>query len=795
MIVAVTNFFVFSSKPKKAFWVRDASIDQATGMGCGDDHERFPSARRGWCHSMTKLYISLLLSIPCLLQAATLVCGPTATGNGSGSDWNNMFGFNSGTLVRGNTYYLRGGVTYGDKAFNVANSGSSLITIKKATADDHVTDTGWNSSYGTSQATLGSSWVFSTSYWVIDGNGTHTVPSDNTSDYGFKVSHNSSASTGGIIAIGTSGNTVSDITIRYVHVYNTSNGSINNGTVGLRFYPGAVQQRIKVQNCFLENSGKDGIQISNSGFILVERCYVKRYGLLEPGTPDYHGQTVQIFYGGSDIVFRWNVWESNEGQSLVAIAGIGAQSQRIRFYGNVVFNKYGQTTAASGGFNTSGGIIGNAWAYLGHNGLYVYNNTVVNVGGTYQGHAHFPMNVPGSAGQNEYGYNNLFYNCGGNVGATGWSDWGYHASGGSSYGGTSEQTGLSSGIFNNYTGNDFRLASATSAGLTLTSQSWWSGSHSFFGTVDSAADMYGNTRGADGTWDRGAFEFGSGSGAGSPPVITGHPVNATVSVGQSATFTVVATGASPLTYQWQRNGANISGATGSAYTTPATTASDSGATFRAVVSNSAGSVPSSAATLTVSTQPNASPTVQITSPSNGANFTSPAAITLEASASDADGSIAKVEFFSGGTKLGEDTSSPYSFNWNGVTAGSYSLTAVATDNLGAATTSSAISLSVADLPPVGQFNVGDRVMVIIEPSLRVRSTPEVAGTILGSQLYEAMGTIISGPVAADGFTWWQVDYDSSPDGWSIEGNATSSFLIVIPRLIPPGLPIVVSVGN
>src|SRR5277367_116190 len=85
------------------------------------------------------------------------------------------------------------------------------------------------------------------------------------------------------------------------------------------------------------------------------------------------------------------------------------------------------------------------------------------------------------------------------------------------------------------------------------------------------------------------------------PTITTQPANQTVAAGQPATFTVVAAGTAPLGYQWQKNGANIAGATGASYTTPATATTDSGSTFRVVVSNTVGSVTSNAATLTVTT--------------------------------------------------------------------------------------------------------------------------------------------------------------------------------------------------
>ena len=83
------------------------------------------------------------------------------------------------------------------------------------------------------------------------------------------------------------------------------------------------------------------------------------------------------------------------------------------------------------------------------------------------------------------------------------------------------------------------------------------------------------------------------------PSITTQPANQTVTVGQTATFSVVAAGTAPLTYQWQKNNVNISNATASSYTTPATVLGDSGAKFRVIVTNSVTSVPSNAATLTV----------------------------------------------------------------------------------------------------------------------------------------------------------------------------------------------------
>jgi hypothetical protein len=83
------------------------------------------------------------------------------------------------------------------------------------------------------------------------------------------------------------------------------------------------------------------------------------------------------------------------------------------------------------------------------------------------------------------------------------------------------------------------------------------------------------------------------------PSITTQPASQSVAVGQTATFTVVAAGDAPLSYQWRKSGANVAGATSASYITPATAVADSGSTFDVVVSNAAGSVTSTAATLTV----------------------------------------------------------------------------------------------------------------------------------------------------------------------------------------------------
>jgi parallel beta-helix repeat protein len=91
---------------------------------------------------------------------------------------------------------------------------------------------------------------------------------------------------------------------------------------------------------------------------------------------------------------------------------------------------------------------------------------------------------------------------------------------------------------------------------------------------------------------------------------------------------------------------------------------------------------------------NAPPTVAITSPGNGATYPAGSSVTLAASASDADGTVARVDFLANGATLGSDTTAPYSLTWTPAAGASYTLIAKATDDRGAVATSAAVTIAV-----------------------------------------------------------------------------------------------------
>lgn len=100
-----------------------------------------------------------------------------------------------------------------------------------------------------------------------------------------------------------------------------------------------------------------------------------------------------------------------------------------------------------------------------------------------------------------------------------------------------------------------------------------------------------------------------------------------------------------------------------------------------------------AKTKAVTITSNNAPTVSITSPANNDEFDEGNTVSITANASD-DNSVSKVEFYAGNTKLGEDLTEPYSFDWTNPAVGDHNLTAVATDNDGASSTSSIVKITI-----------------------------------------------------------------------------------------------------
>ena len=194
---------------------------------------------------------------------------------------------------------------------------------------------------------------------------------------------------------------------------------------------------------------------------------------------------------------------------------------------------------------------------------------------------------------------------------------------------------------------------------------------------------------------------------------------------------------------------------------------------------------SAARTITV-TAPNQASTVSLTEPANGATFTAPATITVTATASDTDGTVANVEFFAGTTLIGTDTTSPYSITWNSVPAGSYALTAVAHDDSGATTTSSARTITVTapnEAPTVSITTPVNGATFTAPATVAVAATADDAdGTITTVDFYAGTTLIGTDTTSPYGATWNNVpagNYQLTAVAQDEDGSAMTSAAVSI----------------
>ena len=160
-------------------------------------------------------------------------------------------------------------------------------------------------------------------------------------------------------------------------------------------------------------------------------------------------------------------------------------------------------------------------------------------------------------------------------------------------------------------------------------------------------------------------------GAGAPPITT-QPASRTVPVGASVTFSVSASGAAPLSYQWRRNGANIAGATAQDYTIAAVAQADNGARFSVVVTNGQGSATSADAVLTVTA--NQAPTATIVQPAAGTLYAGGTVITYSGTGSDPESGSLPASAFTWQVDFHHDTHThPFIAPTTGATGGSFTI--------------------------------------------------------------------------------------------------------------------------
>lgn len=172
--------------------------------------------------------------------------------------------------------------------------------------------------------------------------------------------------------------------------------------------------------------------------------------------------------------------------------------------------------------------------------------------------------------------------------------------------------------------------------------------------------------------------------------------------------------------------------------------------------------------ITVTGGVNTPPTVSIAQPANGATFVKPASFVFEATAADSDGTVSQVEFFSNGVAVRTDTSSPFRFTLNLTNAGTYILTAKATDNAGGATTSAPITVNVTEP------NVPPQVAITAPANNAAFSAP--AAFLIEANATDPDGTV----VRVDFLSGGQLigSDDTAPFSFSVSNLAAGSYTLI-----------------
>jgi hypothetical protein len=408
-------------------------------------------------------------------EAASYHVRAGATGNGA--DWANALPQLPAALTRGDTYYVAEG-SYGSYTFDDANSGSSLITIKKATQSDHGSDAGWNSAYGDGVAIF-SAWTFSSGYYYVDGQ-TGGGPSSWDSGFGFKV-----VNTKGKRVV--FNQNINNITIRHTEITN-NDSTANDVDYGSLVYAYGNVTNVTFSYCKIHHVFGCDIQngYSGSDYWVIEYSKVGDV----TGTSTKHSE-IWSTVGNDNWVWRYNwLYQWRSTGALICINGPVGGTGDANFcedwliYGNV-FDQDGSTTSkviASYADNTDA-TYSRRWK--------IYNNTFINLAST--ANWVYPVSlVTSGEASNEFKNNVLYGNVQGLILGGVTEDYNSYSGVGNYFTGTHDVQ-LSSNPFTGYGSKDYRLNAAL-AGVTL--------------PAAYAMDMFSITRGSDGTWDRGAFESG-----------------------------------------------------------------------------------------------------------------------------------------------------------------------------------------------------------------------------------------------------------------------------------------------
>lgn len=392
-----------------------------------------------------------------------------ASGANNGSDWNNAFTSLPSTLQRGAIYLVADG-NYPEYNFNTAESGTSLITIRKATPAAHGTSIGWKPSYGDGQAQFGP--INLTRGYIIFDGVTGGGPDSWKTGHGFKIFAN-------YVSLLTLSGAISKITISHIEfAFPTS--EVDDSLAADHIFGISSVKDFTLEYSYLHDTSRVFILSRGWTDVLIQYNYFAR----NRSTAGRHAEGWSD-HNGTRYIIRNNIWEDIEGTGIVVMLYGSAYDWEI--YGNVVTWSGNPNYGGIGnGSFTTRSAEANAYNWK------IYNNTVVN--GLGNNTFHYIYN-----GNNNAIKNNLWYNSPAFSGGAASIDYNWYIKSGSRALGSNDIINITGADpFVDIENGDFRLRAASPAGIDLT-------------TAGKQFHLDPNMaiRGEDGVWDRGAFEFGS----------------------------------------------------------------------------------------------------------------------------------------------------------------------------------------------------------------------------------------------------------------------------------------------
>lgn len=419
--------------------------------------------------------------------SATKFVNNSATGSNNGTSWanawTNVSSIGWSGLSAGDVVCVAGGTYSGSIKTGANGASGNPITIRRAAAADAAcgsSTAGWNSSFD-AQAVI-SGITLANNYVTIDG----------ASSNGFKINlANASGSPSGIgVSAPTNG-----VVLRYIEVSGpcgttACNQNGDSRSIDLNSWNGSsynLQNNMTIQYNNLHGSCTI-LWSAHSTNLVIEHNRFADSADSTPGNPNCHPNVVAA-QDSTNVAFRYNEVTNWQVEGIMTCPNGGCSSS-WDIYGNLwhdpMAGSYPRVLEAQG--NTNGPYR-------------VYNNTFVNISYATAGTAN-----GGAFTSDSVGRNNIFWNSP----TTGLPSNDYDLCN-KACGEANGQTYTTTDLFANYAARDYHLARATNAGLSL--------------AAPYNIDYDGNTRGADGVWDRGAYEFGGSSTTkpGIPTNLTGVP--------------------------------------------------------------------------------------------------------------------------------------------------------------------------------------------------------------------------------------------------------------------------------